>query len=69
MERLLRADQAAKVLNISTRSVYRLAGEGHFVCLKVGGSLRITEQSVNKYINSQIQKFYLDGNFKDNLAI
>ena len=69
MERLLRADQAAKVLNISTRSVYRLAGEGNFVCLKVGGSLRITEQSVKKYINSQIQKFYLDGNFKDNHAI
>lgn len=59
-ERLLRVDQAATRLNTSPRTVYRLAGEGVFNSCKIGGSLRIIESSLEKYIKKQIEKRYLE---------
>ena len=68
--KILRPDQAADRLNVSKRTVYRLIQAGHFVCLKVGGSVRITEPSVEKYIRSQIEQHYIENglNFRDNCS-
>jgi excisionase family DNA binding protein len=63
--RLLRIDQAARKLNVSTRTVYRLIDEGQFVSLKIRGSLRITEPSIESYIRKQLEKFYIENGYAD----
>ena len=65
--KILRPDQAADRLNVSKRTVYRLIQAGHFVCLKVGGSVRITEPSVEQFIRKQIEAHYIEHglNFSD----
>jgi len=59
-KRLLRPDEVAAVLNVDRSTVYRIAGKGDFVCLKVGSALRITGASVDRYIRKQIEKHYID---------
>jgi len=58
-DRLLRPDQVADELNISKRTAQRLIKAGHFEALKVGGSLRVTESSLRKYIRRQINQFVI----------
>jgi excisionase family DNA binding protein len=63
--RLLRIDQAARKLNVSKRTVYRLVNDGHFVAMKIGASLRITEPSIDSYVRRQLEKFYIDNGLAD----
>jgi excisionase family DNA binding protein len=58
--RLLRWDQVAERLNISRAKVYRLIAQGHFVALNVGRSVRITEASLDDFIDRQIYTFALN---------
>jgi excisionase family DNA binding protein len=59
-DRLLRPDQVASRLNISRAAAYRLIADGHFTALKIGASLRVTEQSVEDYVRRQIEVFILE---------
>jgi len=52
--RLLRPDQVKEKLNVSRSKVYDLIYGGHFIVLKVGASLRVTEKSVEDYLERQI---------------
>lgn len=61
--KLLRPDQVADRLNISKRTVYRLIEAGAFVPLRVGASLRVTEQSVDKYIRRQLELYAIGNDF------
>lgn len=47
--------EVAEHLAISKRTVYRLAAEGHLTAIKVRGSLRIRIDSVQRYIDEQLQ--------------
>lgn len=58
--RLLRPDQLRALLGVSRSRTYELITEGHFEALNVGKLLRITERSVNAYIDRQIRLFALD---------
>ncbi|BBO82456.1 hypothetical protein DSCO28_30220 [Desulfosarcina ovata subsp. sediminis] len=54
---LYRPDQAAKVLNCSKRTIYRLV-EGHELeALRVRGVIRIPEAALNDYVTEQIRAF------------
>jgi excisionase family DNA binding protein len=55
--RLLRPDQVGDRLNISRSTVYRMISEGCFLVLKIRGSLRITERSLEEFIERQISVF------------
>jgi len=58
-DQLLRPDQVAEKLNVSTKTIYRLLGEAQLVGLKVRGSIRIPEASVTDYIKRQVALFQL----------
>jgi excisionase family DNA binding protein len=58
--RLLRPDQVQERLNISRSKAYSLIAEGHFTVCRVGGALRITEQSLDEYIQRQISLYALE---------
>ena len=58
--KLLRPDQTADRLNVSKYTVYRLINAGEFTTLKVGGSLRVVESSVDRYIKKQIEKYFIE---------
>lgn len=60
-KKLLRIDQVADILNCSKRSVYRLVSECEIQGLKVRGTLRISADSVDFYVNRQI-KIYQENN-------
>lgn len=64
-DRLLRPDQAAELLNVSTRSIYRLLAEGQLTGLKVRGCLRVRESSVNDYISRQVALYLLENGTAD----
>jgi hypothetical protein len=49
--------KAADMLDLSVRSIYRMASEGLFVCFKARGSLRITIDSLERYQKLQIDNF------------
>ena len=59
-ERLLTVEETAAQLNVSTRTIYRLAAEGQVVGLKIKGSLRIEPNSVFDYIRRQIAVYALE---------
>ena len=59
-DRLLRPDQVASRLNISRADSYRLIADGHFTALKIGSSLRVTEQSLEDFIRRQIEVFVIE---------
>jgi excisionase family DNA binding protein len=61
-ERLLRPDQVGEILNISRAGVYRLLAEGQLTGLKVRGSIRILEDSINEYIDRQLVAYILEHN-------
>jgi excisionase family DNA binding protein len=56
-DRLLRVDEVAAKLNINKRTAYRLIALGCFEGCKVGGSIRIFEGSVDRYIQHQAAIF------------
>lgn len=69
--KLLRPDQAAAQLNLSTRSIYRLCSEGDLVCLFVGKgerSLRVEANSISKYIERQLEKYVLGENISKSVT-
>ncbi|MBN2023785.1 MAG: helix-turn-helix domain-containing protein [Pirellulales bacterium] len=51
----LRLKQVRERLGVSTNTVYRLADEGVLKRFKVRGDWRYTEESVQAYIDSQIE--------------
>ena len=67
-DRLLRPDQVSQRLNVSTRSVYRIIEEGHVRALRVRGSLRVLESSVDEYLARQLAEFELEIGFPANYA-
>ena len=58
--KLLSVTQAAKILNCSKRTVYRLLEEGALEGCKVRNLSRITEKSVNAYIERQVLAFQIE---------
>jgi excisionase family DNA binding protein len=56
----LRPDEAARELSVSLKTVYRMAGEGLFVCAKIRGSLRIYGPSLESYLHDQVQFFAIE---------
>lgn len=63
--KLLRVDQVSERLNISKRQAYRLVAEGHFISLKVGHALRVTHDSLDSYIERQINLFAIENGVRD----
>jgi excisionase family DNA binding protein len=63
MKRLLRLDEAASLLDISPRTIYRLVSSGDLPALKVRGGIRIDTQDLNTYIEKQKTIFAIDFGF------
>lgn len=61
MKKNLTIKNAADLLGSSTRTVYRLIGDGEITAFHVRGSLKITEESLDAYRDRQILK-YTDDN-------
>jgi excisionase family DNA binding protein len=59
-DRLIRPDQTAQKLNVSTRTIYRLLAEGQLTGCKIRGCLRVRESSVEDYIRRQIALYQLE---------
>lgn len=59
-KKILRPDEAANFLRISRRSVYRLISSGELSAFKIGGSLRITSQALNNFIEKQTAEYELE---------
>jgi excisionase family DNA binding protein len=58
--KILRPDQAGERLKISRSGVYRLLSEGQLRGLKVRGSVRVVESSIDDYLQRQICAFALE---------
>ncbi len=67
-KKLLRPDEVASLLNISRSSVYRLVSETHLVGLKVRSSLRITVDSVERYVERQIAALLLETGAEETIS-
>ena len=63
MEKLVTIGQAAKLLEVSKSSVYRLTYGGLIPALKVLGTLRIKEVDLENYIEEQTNLFGEDYGF------
>jgi len=50
MERLLTAREAAEILNVSTRTIYREGERGNIKKIRVGSRLRFRMEDIQKYI-------------------
>jgi excisionase family DNA binding protein len=48
---LLSADEVARVLGVSRKTVYKLARQGEIVSLRVGGLLRFIESDLRAYLS------------------
>jgi excisionase family DNA binding protein len=55
-ERAIEPKEVADLLNVSVRSVIRLAEKGEIVAFKVGGLWRFHRSDVEDYIQRQKQK-------------
>lgn len=64
-DRLLRVDEVSKRLNCNARTVYRIIADGDLAALKVRGSLRVTESTLQHYIEKQILKFQQENGICD----
>lgn len=51
MDQLLTIPEAAKWLTVSDRTVYRLMREGKLATVKIGGSTRIRESELIRYLD------------------
>jgi len=43
--------EAAHVLRVSSKTIYRLIEENSIKCVRIRGSIRITQQAIDDYIN------------------
>jgi len=50
MERLLKIDGVAKILNISVSSIYKYAEAGEIKSIKIGTALRFSEKNITDYL-------------------
>ena len=50
MNEILTVKQLAELLQVSTRTVYRLVDEEKIGCIRVGGALRFTPADIDRYI-------------------
>ena len=50
--RLLRIEESERQLGVSKSTIYRLIREGEFDVVKIGHSVRITEESLDAYITT-----------------
>ncbi len=57
---LLKIDQAAQKLAVSTWTVRRLVTDGELYALKVRGGLRIDSDSIQRYVHKQGELFSLE---------
>ena len=60
---LLKVDQAAAKLAVSTWTIRRLVNDGELFALKVRGGLRIDADSVRRYVHKQGELFSLENGF------
>lgn len=58
----LRVDEVGDEMNISRSTVYRLIADGHLTAfrLRPNGDLRITRESLDKYISHRIMRYRLE---------
>ena len=56
-KRYLRPNEVGEMLDLSTRTVYRLCESGEFLAFNVGKSLKICAKSVEIFIKKQIRKY------------
>jgi len=52
MAELLTVKEVAKVLKLTTRSVYKLISGGDIPHCKISGSIRVREEDLSRYIKS-----------------
>ncbi len=50
MERLYSLKEVAEVLSLSYATVYRMVNDGTLPSTKVGGSIRVTQECLRKFI-------------------
>ncbi|HZG56678.1 helix-turn-helix domain-containing protein [Paenibacillus sp.] len=50
MERLYTLKEVAEVLSLSYATVYRMVNDGTLPSTKVGGSIRVAQESLRKFI-------------------
>lgn len=55
-QRLLTTTEAARRLNVSRTTVYRLIHRGDVLAVKVGGQIRIDRDELNSYIYGTEEK-------------
>ena len=55
MERLLRVDEAAELLNVSRWTVYKLIKERELVSVKVRAGRRVPVESIRAYVARLIE--------------
>lgn len=63
MKKLLRPDEVADHLRVSTRTVYRMIDEGAFVVIPVRRALRITAESLERYQQQAVERFEIQRGF------
>ena len=51
--RLLRVREAAQILNVSQRTIWRLLDDGELTRIRVGKSVRVEAADLHKFIASQ----------------
>lgn len=47
-------DEAAKILGVSKRSIYKLCSEGSFKSVRIGTKLRISKKSFDEWLDGNI---------------
>ena len=60
MKPLMTAQEVARILNCSQRTVYRLLSDGQLEGGKVKGAIRIVPDSVDRYIERIVSAFQLE---------
>lgn len=65
-DRLLSAEQVAKILNCSPRHARYLIAQGHFRALRVGKRMvRIWESSIFDYLERQVDLYEIENGLQD----
>lgn len=54
--KMLTVNEAAEKMSVSSKTVYRLMGNGLLRKVKIGRSTRISEDDLNGYLEEQIRK-------------
>ena len=50
----LKAEWLSKKLNISTKTLYRLANQGSLPCIRIGGSIRFNPKCVAEWLRRRM---------------